>query len=567
MDKAYESLVNALAEGELEGYRIPPEPYNERSIPLEEREWVYDYGERAVPLRRGFVTDFVYHTRGFETPTLSVVWSALYIMASAIKREAWIKWVPRPLYPNLYMLVIGPAGRVKKTTAVVDIGLPILEGFQRFVRDVNISRMKTIVVLKDKATPEAMLEAMLPENRPGDDHYIVQANGEFVTDRNGKAVVYRKTSETSIVISELSTFLTKRSYGEGTLQLLIDLYDARDTWEWRTMSKGVKYLRKTCTSFVAGTTVDGMRNSIPAAAMGDGFMSRAIPVYVPHTKRRYPMPSIVKGAPTTDELQRRLAWVCEKGVGEFRLSKEAQKTYEKWYAFNHIAMERNPGLSGAMSRMSTNLLKVALLLRLNRYDGMGPEIELEDLEDAIRLMDVTYSSMPFLLSQLDPDVIMSEAGRLYDFVERHGKIKRRSALSSLRIRADLLTAAVEELCARGVMKVLFEGKSYAHPAGRTEEEYVYVEDKDDRTREDRGPGTATSLSYTSEVWDDTNGCLDDWCEPHSPTEVSPEKPSRPKGSRGRPASTPNKKTKKHGAIRSVATGKPRGRPPKKHEGN
>ena len=237
VDKAYESLVEALSEGTLEGYRIPPEPYNERSIPPEDREWVYDYGEKAVPVQRGFVTDFVYHTRGFETPTLSVVWSALYVLASAVKREAWIRWVPRPLYPNLYMLVIGPAGRVKKTTAVVEIGLPILEGFQKYVRDVNISRMKNIVVLKDKATPEAMLDAMLPENRPGDDHYIVKSNGEFVTDRNGKAVVYRKTSETSIVISELSTFLTKRSYGEGTLQLLIDLYDARESWEWRTMLK------------------------------------------------------------------------------------------------------------------------------------------------------------------------------------------------------------------------------------------------------------------------------------------------------------------------------------------
>lgn len=567
MSDVTDKLVQAMSGPAYEGYRLPPEPYNERAVPAEERDWVYDYGERAVPVNRGFVTDFVYHTRGYETPTLSTVWSALFLLSSAVKREAWVKWHPRPLFPNLYMIVIGPAGRVKKTTAVADLGLPILEQFPRYITDVNIAAMKKIAIMKDKATPEALLDGMLPENRPGDDHFLLDDRGEFIKDRQGKALVYRKTSETAIVISELSTFLTKRSYGEGTLQLLIDLYDCRDEWEWRTKGQGVKKLKNTYTTFMAGTTVDGMRSSIPEAAMGDGFMSRTIPVYVPYTKRKYPYPHLVKGAPDTQEMAKRLAWVVTNAVGEYGLSPEADREYQKWYQYHHRSMDDNPGLSGAMSRMSTNLLKVALMFRLNRYEAMFPVIELCDLEDAIQLMDVTYSSMPFLLSQLDPDVIMMESGRIYDLIKRKKRVKRKYCLASLRLKSEVLTAVIEELIARGVIAVEFEGTRYMHAGGRTEEEYVYLEEQDDRNREDRGPGAATSLSYTGTVWDDPNGCFDPGSDTYgvkaldADAQYQPPKPSR--GPHARTVAQAEVLRK----VRKVVERKPRGSSPKKHKGD
>lgn len=531
MNVTVDRLADSLGMESQDGYKMPPVPYNETAVPDNKRDWVYDYGERAVPSRRGFITDFVYHSRGYETPTLGVIWSALFILSSAIKREAWIQWSPRPLYPNLYMMVIGPAGRVKKTTAVVDLGLPILEEFANHISDVNIAAMKNICIMKDKATPEALLDGMLPENRPGGDHFIVNENGDFVLGKDGKSLVYKKTSETALVISELSTFLTKRSYGEGTLQLLIDLYDCRDSWEWRTRGQGVKKLRQTYTTFIAGTTVDGMRSSIPQAAMGDGFMSRTIPIYVPYTKRQYPYPHLAYGAPTTRELARRLAWIASRAIGEYSLTPEADAEYQRWYAHHHRTMNDNPGLSGSMSRMDTNLLKVALLCRVNRYEGIDPTIELCDIQDAIQLMDVTYSSVPFLLSQLDPDIVMMESGKIYDLLRRKKRVQRKYCLSSLRMRSDVLTAVIEELISRGVARVEFEGTTYSHVGGRSTEEYVYAEDTDDRNREDRGPGAATSLSYSGQVWDDENGCFDSGSESHSAEEVdgAPQyKPPKPK---------------------------------------
>lgn len=564
MNVVVDRLGESMGMDSQDGYKMPPIPFNESAVPADQRDWVYDYGERAVPNRRGFITDFVYHTRGYETPTLGAVWSALFILSSAIKREAWMQWCPRPLYPNLYMMVIGPAGRVKKTTAVVELGLPILEEFSKHITDVNIAAMKNICIMKDKATPEALLDGMLPENRPGGDYFIVNEAGEFVSGKDGKSLVYKKTSETTLVISELSTFLTKRSYGEGTLQLLIDLYDCRDSWEWRTRGQGVKKLRNTYTTFIAGTTVDGMRSSIPQAAMGDGFMSRTVPIYVPYTKRKYPYPHLAYGAPNTRELARRLAWIASHAIGEYSLSPEADVEYQKWYMHHHKAMDENPGLAGAMSRMDTNLLKVALLCRMNRYEAFEPVVELCDLQDAIQLMDVTYSSVPFLLSQLDPDIVMMESGKIYDMLRRKKRVKRKFCLASLRMRGEILTAVIEELISRGVARVEFEGTTYAHVGGRSEEEYVYVEEKDDRNREDRGPGAATSLSYSGKVWDDENGCFDPGRESHSIEEMdglTTYKPPRPKHG---PHTRKDPQTEVLGRVREVVKGASRSRTPKKH---
>ncbi|NJL70582.1 MAG: DUF3987 domain-containing protein [Candidatus Competibacteraceae bacterium] len=278
--------------------------FDEMRIPKCEQNWIPDYGDGVVPRGKGFITDFVYHTRGYMIPTLACIWSALYVLSAAVKREAWLKWKPEALYVNLYMIIVGPAGRAKKTTAISSIGAPILRGFRNYVSDQNLYKMKYVHIVKDMTSTEALIDAMLPEKKPQEDFYLQDENKEPILDKAGKAIGYKRTSETAIIVSELSTFLSSRSYADTLTQLLLDLYDCHPTFEWRTLGRGTKTLRKLYTSFVAGTTVQGLRESIPQAAKGDGFMSRTILVYVPTSKRKYPEPFEARGAPTLIDMQK-----------------------------------------------------------------------------------------------------------------------------------------------------------------------------------------------------------------------------------------------------------------------
>lgn len=522
---------------EYEGYTEPPVPYEEEAIPLSKRNWVADYGDQVVPRGKGFITDFVYHTRGYMIPTLACIWSALFILSTAVKREAWFAWNPKSLFANLFLVIIGPAGRAKKTTAVAQIGLPLLRKFRAYIRNRNIYNMKEIRVVKDMATPEYLLDQMLPERKQTEDFYLVDEDGVNLKGKDGKMILYRRTSEAAILASELSTFLSSRSYSESMSSLMLDLYDCHSDWDWGTLGRGKKTLRRMYTSFLAGTTIDGLRGSVPRAAKGDGFLSRTILVYVPSSKRQYPMPQKAVGAPTEEELAKRLAWVVEKTVGEFELSPDAMEEYKRWYYWFYQKMEDNPAIEGAISRMDVHLLKTALLIHASRYDALDRVIEMQDLMDAIRLIDATYASLPLLLSQLDEDEIIRVVSRVELLLRKNKRMSRTAILRTAKLKTDTLHLALEELAARGVAKFELGGKVYSHSTVDPNEiVYWSGENGDDGEAETGGPGSGADLRYSKEVRQHSEDGPGAQSQPYESEKVSQRVPKRhaKRDNRGRP---------------------------------
>lgn len=510
-----------------EGYAVPPIPYEEEAIPMSKRNWVGDYGDQVIPRGKGFITDFVYHTRGYMIPTLACIWSALFIMSSAIKREAWFSWEPKSLFANLFVVIIGPAGRAKKTTAVTQIGLPLLRKFRQYIRNGNIYKMKEIRVVKDMNTPEYLLDQMLPERKSGEDFYLVDEDGRNILGKDGKAMLYRKTSEAAVIASELSTFLSSRSYTESMSSLMLDLYDCHSDWDWGTLSRGKKTLRRMYTTFLAGTTIDGLRQSVPRAAKGDGFLSRTLLVYVPSSKRKYPMPRKAVGAPSEDELAKRLAWVVEKTIGKFELCPEAFAEYERWYQWYYQKMEDNPSIEGAISRMDVHLLKTAMLIKASRYESTDNVIEMQDLMDAIRLIDATYASLPMLLSQLDEDEIIRVVSRVELMLRRNKRMTRTQFLRVARLKTDTLHLALEELAARGVARFELGGKAYTHSTTDPNEVIYWVgEGHDDGEEETGGSGSGSDLRYSQEVREYPEDGEDSRSQPYESEKVSQRVPER-----------------------------------------
>jgi len=536
-----------------EGYHEPPVPYEEQMA--EGEHWVPDYYDQAIPTAKGFITDFVYYTRGFETPTLSCIWTALFILSSALKREVWFKWAPDGLFTNQYIIIIGPAGIVKKTTAVSVIGLPILRKFRNWIADKNVFAMKTVTVVKDKVTPEALLNSILPENKDGHDVYLVDDMGNNILGVDGRAVRYKRTSECALVVSELSTMLGKASYAEAMIPNLLDLYDCHKDWDWVTLSRGKKTLRNLHTTLLAGTTVEGLRSSIPPSAMGDGFLSRTIPVYVPDTKRCYRQPFIPKNAPTEDELAKRLAWIASNCMGEFKLTKEADEFMDGWYRNFKDYLRANPAVSGAMSRMDVNVYKTALLMRAQRYDDTSPYITKEDLLNAIRLLDLTYSSFPFLRSQISPDDLTMWTAKIGEYVRKRKRVGRLVTLQRTHIKSEMATLVFEELLAKGYIKAFYDGKEISHATTRSTEEYEWVGEGADGTGTAGVAGEGASFNYSKTVWHDTPDSAGAGGQPHGFATV-PEA-----GRTGRPVRPRTRAQAEAGADESAP--RPRkGRPPK-----
>jgi hypothetical protein len=490
----------------IAGFEKAPKPYIETMA--EGEHWLPDYYDQAIPRQRGFITDFIYHTRGCETPTLACIWTALWVMSSAIKREAWIKWDIGNLYTNQFIVIIGPAGAVRKTTVISVLGLPILRSFKQFIDDKQLSLMKHLTIIKDMTTAESLIDRIVPENKPGEDFYLRNKKGEPIVGSDGKNVQYRRTSECAIVSSELSTLLGRRSYQEGFSQLLLDLYDCHSDWDCSTLTRGTKTLRNMHTTLIAATTVDSLRSSLPDGARGDGFLSRIVPVYVPSTRRSYDEPFIPKNAPDRTELAKRLAWIASTTIGEYTFSEEAKILRKSWYSFFKAQMEEHPQFAGAWSRMDINLYKVAMLLRVQRYDASNRTIELQDLLEAIRIMDLTYFSFPFLMSQVDADDMMRLTFLVEDFLKRHEKATRATLMKRLNAGSEILTMALEEMLQRQVIEAFFDGQAIQHAGIRSFEEYRLRRNQNASAEKNGSNTTSESVNYTGSSWISPPGSKD-----------------------------------------------------------
>lgn len=447
-----------------------PVAYREEDDP--DKFWSPDLCDYAMPKQKGFISDLVYFMRGMEVPTLFTVWSALWLLSTIVKREAWLKWYPRNMYCNLYVILAGPAG-CKKSTTIDDIGVPLVEEMRKYIDNDNIKNMKNVHIVKDKVTPEAMIDAMLPGNKPGKSSFaFTDEEGSPVLDAHGKAIRYKATSETGIVLSEMSSSVGKKSYMEGFIEILLDLYNPKDAWEWRKRGEGLKKLQRTYVTFLAATTPAGFKDSIPRAAAGDGFLSRCVLVYQALINRRFPMPRPVLNGPSFGELAKRAAWICENTIGEYQLSEDAFRLYEKWYDGHKDYLAANTEEGGIRGRMDLNLLKVSLLLRAQRYE-VEPErvITKSDMEDAISLINLTYGMSQELLTEMG-DGLRKKAALLTNIVQREGRLNRTAALRKSHFPVDEFNTVVDYLVQIGEIRIELDGVRKRTPSKNGREEYV-----------------------------------------------------------------------------------------------
>lgn len=454
-------------------------------IPIEELcpapGQVMDPCDGLLPTSGGLIHDLIRMQRGSEVPTLYGIWTSLFVLSAALKREAWLKFGRGRLFTNYYTLIVGPPA-MKKGQALDD-ALDMMFGFQEFVQDEQLRKMKTIFSLQDKMTPEFLFEAMSPRKRGRKLPPFILKNPDGTEMRapNGKKIVYRATSELMIFLHEMAVTAGRRKYNEGLIEDLLTLYDPRDYFEWSTVKRGTVPLRDMHTTFCALTTPKGFRDSIPEVATSDGFLSRCIVVYQAHSPRRFRRPVEDPSLPSFRELKKRLAWIAERAIGEYDLSPEADAYFERWYERFKDRQETDYTYNGVFCRLFSLLLKVALLIYLQRYDR-DPDsnlVTLQDIKDADRLIMGTVRQSAKLLGHLTNGEKTDTSMRLEEFLKRHKKITRSALLKNLHIRALDVNEALDQLVQEGSLKVSLGGKTQPAPSRNGEETYEWIEEAEE----------------------------------------------------------------------------------------
>lgn len=209
---------------------------------------------RLVKGRNGNIVDqFIRYTEGRGSPVLYRKWSGIFITGALLERKCWVRTTKGKLFPNQYILLVGPAGVGKSlcTSAAFE-----------FLDEVRTPETP-FHIAPTSVTKASLIDA------------LEEAERRIVRPLETPAVV--SFNSLTIIANEFGVFLP--SWEAEFMSTLTDLWDCGRYAETRRTSKLNIMLPNTQLNMLSADTPTHLNNLLPEGAWEQGFMSRTLIVY------------------------------------------------------------------------------------------------------------------------------------------------------------------------------------------------------------------------------------------------------------------------------------------------
>jgi hypothetical protein len=378
-----------------------------------------------------WLDNYLAYTENSESPLSYHTWCGLSVIAGALQRRVYLNWgLGRTIYPNLYVVLIGPSGRTRKGVAI-----GVAKDFLKSIPGITVTP-------ESSSGRQAMILAMK------------RALVNFTDPSDGKIKFHSAVTAFS---EELSVFL-----GQGDiayLSNLTDWYDSKDDWEYETVGRGKDTLQGLCLNLMGGTAPDWIQSMIPQEAVGGGFTSRVIFI-VEENKRKL----VPKYIPTQKELDlkevllRDLERIAQLG-GEITFTPEAEKMYVDWYIqqdtdfANGKPAVTDHRFAGYCERRATHLQKLMLLTSASRGDDLT--ITPQDFLLAKKLLESAEVNMGKTFGSLGKSKVSEPTDQVMLFVKKLGVTTRKLVLNQFYrdIDPDTLSKIEVTMIQMGVARI------------------------------------------------------------------------------------------------------------------
>ncbi len=376
-----------------------------------------------------WLDSYLEYTQNTESPTSYHTWCGLSVIAGALQRKVYLQWgLAEVIYPNLYVVLIGPSGRTRKGTAI-----GIAKSMLKKIGSVS-------VVPESSSGRQAMILAMK------------RASKNFQDPSDG---IIKFHCSVTAFSEELSVFL-----GQGDiayLSNLTDWYDSKDDWEYETVSRGKDSLQGLCLNLCGGTAPDWIQSMIPQEALGGGFTSRVI--FIVETHKKQTVPEYIVDEATKElglKLQRDLERISML-AGEMKFDAEGKQAYIDWYIEQDKKLSNGqPAIQdnrfiGYCERRATHLRKLMILCSASRADDLL--MTRADFDKAIGLLRDAEVNMGKTFGGLgkarDSDALDTVMG----FIKSMGITTRRAVLGKYFRDIDPLTLSNIEVTLQQLGKI------------------------------------------------------------------------------------------------------------------
>lgn len=310
---------------------------------------------------------FMNLTENSEPPYTYRLWTGMSVIAACLKRKCILNWGTMAVYPNMYIVLVGPSGKCRKGTAMGP-GL-------RFLKEMGIK------VAAESITREALIRE------------LKQSNDTQVDITTGTMHLH---ASLTIYSQELTVFLGYNN--QALMSDLTDWYDCRDTWTYRTKNMGTDEIIGVWVNLIGATTPELLQTTLPRDAIGGGLTSRIIFVFEQKKGKVVPAPFWTqKEQDLYVKLARDLEKICIMS-GEFKVSSDFIDIYVPWYSAYSIGPPPfdDYRFSGYFERRPTHLLKLCILVSASRSDKMI--ITAEDFKRSLLYLEMIEKKMPYTFS-------------------------------------------------------------------------------------------------------------------------------------------------------------------------
>lgn len=298
-----------------------------------------------------FLEKYREFTRGNETPEAMHLWCGLSTLSGACEKRLWIDQSFFNLYFNLYILLLGPAGVVGKSSSLKQV--------TKMLKEAGFFTLEG-AVLKEKIIED--MEAMTK-----------QSNGPFGAFEH---------SSVTYIANEFNVLL---SAGIDMIKFLVDIYDKDDSYIYKTKKSGQYEIPHPYFSMI-GAAVPQWFSEYVASDMGaTGLLARCIIVYEETKRGRYPKLVYTKEQKKAREKCMEIIYAISQMHGEVIMTEEADHYFSNWYMKQDTSAVSDHRISSYLERKTkVHVLKIAGLMAVG---DVRQEITADDIKRAIHMLD------------------------------------------------------------------------------------------------------------------------------------------------------------------------------------
>lgn len=307
---------------------------------------------------------FMEYTEESEPPVLYRSWAGISAICSCLQRKCYTRWETK-IYPNMYIVLVGPAA-VRKGTAM------------RFSKELLDS-------LGVKMAAEALTREAL----------IVQLNKSVTQDHCPETKIVQFHSSLTVFSEELTVFL-----GQNNWQLMSDLcnwFDCSNKWSYVTKNSGEFEIIGVWLNLFGATTPDFLASALPQDAIGGGLSSRIVFVFGDKKHKIVPLPMQTEQDLALKGLLIKDLEKIKMMNGEFKRTDDYTDLYVEWYK---DAETKPPFMEtefqGYNQRRPLHLRKLSMAMSAARGDDMT--LTEDDFVRSYDLLTKTESYMKFVFS-------------------------------------------------------------------------------------------------------------------------------------------------------------------------